>query len=52
MELEKFADEFGPEMIIEVHNPKVGLKAILVIDNSSLGPGKCGIRMTPTVDVE
>lgn len=52
MELERFSDEFGPEMIMEVYDPKVGLKGILVIDNSSLGPGKGGIRMTPTVDVE
>ncbi len=52
MELEKFADEFGPELVLEVYNKKVGLKGILIIDNTSLGPGKGGIRMTPTVDVE
>jgi glutamate dehydrogenase/leucine dehydrogenase len=52
MELEKFADEFGPEKIIEVYNKKVGLKAVTVIDNTVLGPGKGGIRMTPTVSVE
>lgn len=52
MELEKFADEFGPEQIIEVYNPKIGLKGILVVDNTALGPGKGGIRITPTVNVE
>ncbi|MDI6798511.1 MAG: Glu/Leu/Phe/Val dehydrogenase [Candidatus Aenigmarchaeota archaeon] len=52
MELEKFVDEFGPEKVIEVYNPKIGLKGILVLDNLSRGPGKGGIRMTPTVDVE
>lgn len=52
MEIENFADEFGPEKIIEVYNPKIGLKGILVIDNTSRGPGKGGIRMTPTVNVE
>jgi glutamate dehydrogenase/leucine dehydrogenase len=52
MELEQFADEFGPEKIIEVYDKKAGLKAILVIDNTVLGPGKGGIRMTPTVSVE
>ncbi|MBI4009719.1 MAG: Glu/Leu/Phe/Val dehydrogenase [Candidatus Aenigmarchaeota archaeon] len=51
MELENFADEFGPEYVIEVYDKKVGLKGILVIDNRSLGPSKGGIRMTPTVDV-
>ncbi len=52
MKIENFADEFGPEMIVEVYNPKIGLKGILVIDNTALGPGKGGIRITPTVDVE
>jgi len=28
------------------------MKGILVIDNTALGPGKGGIRMTPTLDVE
>lgn len=51
MELESFADEFGPEKIVEVYNPRVGLKGVLVIDNTALGKGKGGIRMTPTVDV-
>ncbi len=52
MEIEDFADGFGPEMIVEVYNPRVGLKGILVIDNTSRGPGKGGIRITPTVNVE
>ncbi|MBI2971619.1 MAG: Glu/Leu/Phe/Val dehydrogenase [Candidatus Aenigmarchaeota archaeon] len=52
MELETFADEFGPEMIVEVHSHKAGLKGVLVLDSTALGPGKGGIRMTPTVDVE
>ncbi|HKZ45196.1 MAG TPA: Glu/Leu/Phe/Val dehydrogenase [archaeon] len=45
-------DEFGPEKILEIYDPKVGLHGILVIDNTSLGPGKGGIRMTPTVSAE
>lgn len=48
----RFADEFGPEKIIEVHNPKVGLMGVLVIDSTALGIGKGGIRMTPTVNTE
>jgi glutamate dehydrogenase/leucine dehydrogenase len=52
MDIEKFADDFGPEKIIEVYDKKARLKAILVIDNTVLGPGKGGIRMTPTVSVE
>lgn len=45
-------DEFGPEKIIEVYDAKTGMRGILIIDNTALGPGKGGIRMTPTVDKE
>ncbi len=45
-------DEFGPEKIIEVYNPRVGMKGFLVIDNTALGPAKGGIRMTPSVNLE
>ena len=45
-------DSFGPETIFEVHNPKVGMRGFVVIDNTSLGPAKGGIRMTPTVTVD
>ena len=42
-------DGFGPEKIVHVYNPKTGMRGFLVVDNSALGPGKGGIRMTPTV---
>ncbi len=42
-------DEFGPEYCIQVSDPKIGMKGYLVIDNTILGPGKGGVRMTPTV---
>ncbi|MBI2671649.1 Glu/Leu/Phe/Val dehydrogenase [Candidatus Woesearchaeota archaeon] len=45
-------DGFGPEMIIDVYNPKINMKGFVVVYNSSLGPGKGGIRMTPTVSRE
>ncbi len=45
-------DGYGPEKIIQVYNPKVGLRGFLVIDNTALGPGKGGIRMTSTVTVD
>lgn len=49
--IELLADEWGPEYIIQVYDPKTKMKGILVIDNTALGPGKGGIRMTPTVSV-
>jgi len=45
-------DSFGPEKVIEVYNPKVGMRGFVVIDNTALGPGKGGIRMTPSVSKE
>jgi glutamate dehydrogenase/leucine dehydrogenase len=45
-------DKFGPEYVINVYDPKIGMKGILVIDSTVLGPGKGGIRMTPDVDAE
>jgi len=45
-------DDFGPERIIELYHPKLGMHGFLVIDNTALGPGKGGIRFTPTVDKE
>jgi len=42
-------DNLGPEYVLEVYEPKINLKGFLVIDNTVLGPGKGGIRMTPNV---
>lgn len=50
--IEKFADEWGPEKIIQTYDTKTGMKGILVIDNTKLGPSKGGIRMIPTVSVK
>lgn len=45
-------DKFGPEYQIEIYDPKLGMTGFLVIDNTVLGPGKGGIRMTPNVSME
>src|SRR3989339_2102159 len=45
-------DKFGPEYVIEVYDPKIGMEGFLVIDNTTLGLGKGGIRMTPNVTKE
>ncbi|MBI4273026.1 Glu/Leu/Phe/Val dehydrogenase [Candidatus Uhrbacteria bacterium] len=42
-------DEFGPQYCIQVSDPSIGMKGYLVIDNTARGPGKGGVRMTPTV---
>lgn len=45
-------DEFGPEKIVEVYHPRSGMHGFVVLDNLSLGPGKGGIRMTPSVTID
>ena len=45
-------DGFGPEKVMEVYHPKTGMHGYLVIDNTALGPGKGGIRMTPSVNMD
>lgn len=45
-------DLFGPEKVLQVCDKKIGLNGFVVIDNTVLGPGKGGIRMTPTVSVD
>ena len=47
-----FADEFGPEKTVEITDPKSGLRAILVVDNTAAGAAIGGCRMAPDVTAE
>ena len=47
--IDNFADEFGPEQIVHIYDPKTGLRAIVAIDNLALGPAIGGTRMAPDV---
>ena len=49
---DQFADEYGPEKIVYIYEPRCGLKGIVVIDNISAGPAIGGIRMAPDVTTE
>jgi len=44
-------DEFGPEIVLECYHQPTGVRGILVIDNTALGPGKGGIRLVPDITV-
>lgn len=44
-------DEWGPEKIVCVSDRKIGMRGVLVIDNTARGMGKGGTRMSPTVSV-
>jgi glutamate dehydrogenase (NAD(P)+) len=44
-----FADDLGPAKVIHVHEPGLGLRGTLVIDNVAMGPAIGGLRMAPDV---
>lgn len=44
-------DQFGPERVICVSDPRTGMKGVLVIDNTARGPGKGGCRISLSVTV-
>jgi glutamate dehydrogenase (NAD(P)+) len=48
----RFVDALGPEKIVEIYEPRIGLKAVVVIDNVACGPAIGGVRMAPDVSVE
>jgi len=48
----RFADKLGPAKIIQVYEPTIDLKAVLVIDNIAMGPAIGGIRMAADVSIE
>lgn len=45
-------DEIGPEKVVHIYESKSNLKAIVVIDNTSLGPAIGGVRMAADVTAE
>lgn len=48
----RFADELGPLKLVHVWRPKLGLKAVVAIDNVACGPALGGVRMAPDVSTE
>ena len=45
-----FIDRWGPENVVQVYDPQLDIQGVLVIDNTSRGPGKGGIRFHPDVN--
>jgi glutamate dehydrogenase (NAD(P)+) len=44
-----FMEDLGPAKIVHVHEPRAGLRAVLVVDNVARGPSIGGLRMAPDV---
>ena len=51
-DISRFADELGPAKIVQVYEPSVGLKAVLVVDNVARGPALGGVRLDLEVTTE
>jgi glutamate dehydrogenase (NAD(P)+) len=45
-------DELGPAKIVQIHEPRLGLEAAVVVDNVARGASIGGLRMAPDVTVE
>lgn len=45
-------DEWGPEYVINVYDPKTGMEGVACIDNTARGEGKGGIRMVPDISTQ
>lgn len=48
----EFSDDLGPAKVIGLYEPRLPLKAILVVDNVAAGPAIGGCRMAPDVSLE
>lgn len=42
-------DEWGPEQVVYLSEPGIGLQAVVVVDNVAAGPAIGGVRMAPDV---
>ena len=48
---EDIFNDLGPAKIIQLYDPQLAVKAVVVVDNTALGPAIGGVRVTPTVSV-
>lgn len=44
-----FLDKWGPEEVLQLYDPETNMQGVLVIDNTTLGPGLGGIRISPNI---
>lgn len=50
-EVSGLGDAFGPESVILLRDPHLGVSAMVVVDNTACGPAIGGVRMAPDVTV-
>ncbi|MCB9642790.1 MAG: Glu/Leu/Phe/Val dehydrogenase [Myxococcales bacterium] len=47
-----YQDDLGPSKILLIYDPRIQLRAFVVVDNVSSGPSIGGIRMAPDVSIQ
>ncbi|MEZ4660123.1 MAG: Glu/Leu/Phe/Val dehydrogenase [Caldilineaceae bacterium] len=50
--IHRLGDELGPEKVLLLRQPQVGLEAIVVVDNVACGPAVGGVRMAADVTID
>lgn len=45
-------DDIGPAKVVQLYSAKEGVRAVVVIDNTALGPAIGGVRMSPAVTIQ
>ena len=48
----QYCDDLGPKAILNIYQPALNLKAIVVVDNVAAGPAIGGTRMAPDVSLD
>jgi glutamate dehydrogenase (NAD(P)+) len=48
----RYCDELGPARVVHIHEAGIGLRAILVVDNTAAGPAIGGVRMASDVSLD
>ena len=48
----QYCDDLGPKTILNIYQPAIDLKAIVVVDNVAAGPAIGGTRMAPDVSLD
>jgi len=46
---EELNDEIGPELVLDLYDPTIGMKGVVAVDTTAFGPTAGGIRMLPDV---
>lgn len=49
---EIICDDIGPARIIQLYSPRERLRAVVVVDNTALGPAVGGVRVSPRVTAD